>query len=78
MSNGKKECCQKEENLSVSEQRDSMTIRVCKICNRKHYVLSVDVGEYEQKGKSELFSWESAPVGEFELKKGFEFRIVGF
>jgi hypothetical protein len=35
-------CCADKKNLVVKEQRGDITIRVCVVCNRRHFELSVD------------------------------------
>lgn len=38
-------CCQDERNLGepeATEQREDLVVRVCKVCERRHFELAVD------------------------------------
>ena len=37
-------CCEKPENRETIEQKGDITVQKCKVCDRKHYELSVDPG----------------------------------
>jgi len=40
------ECCQQETNLELQPQtRKDITIKVCKVCGRRHFELEVDAGK---------------------------------
>jgi hypothetical protein len=43
-------CCSDKNNLVVKEQRGDIIIRVCSICNRRHFELSVDPIQLGLKG----------------------------
>ena len=45
------ECCEVEDNLSISEQRDiGLVVKTCKVCHKRHFELSVDKVEIFGKG----------------------------
>ena len=46
-----KECCQKEENLGPPEATGAPqeTMRRCKVCNCRHFRLSLEPGQYVAK-----------------------------
>lgn len=48
--NEKKECCKNVENLVPSQERPDLIINVCKVCNCRHFELSVDIGSLGLKG----------------------------
>lgn len=39
---GRPECCRVEENLEVREQSQDRVLRVCRVCGRRHFEMSVD------------------------------------
>ena len=39
---GIKECCTKEENLVVTEQKEDVIVRKCKVCGCRHFEVTAD------------------------------------
>jgi len=41
----RKECCAKPENLRRQQLRDDLMVNVCRVCNCRHFELSVEAGK---------------------------------
>ena len=39
-------CCADERNLVSQPQSSDLLVRVCRVCDRKHYEFGVDAGHY--------------------------------
>lgn len=52
MSDDRRECCKKEENLKISpSDKPELVIRKCVVCGCRHFELSLDPGVYGIEGK---------------------------
>ena len=48
----RKPCCTVPENLYVFENKPGLVVRKCRVCNCRHFEMTVDPGVYDFKGRN--------------------------